>query len=103
MQNLQHYARKFKDITLEDFLLIDIRDTEDFQAAHIPQAIHERDLTHIAQLASQKPERNILLYCYHGNTAARYTAALLEIGLRNIYFLQENIEEFSALGIPLES
>ena len=95
---------KFQDIhsKMKDYLIIDIRHLEDFQQSHIQDAICVRDIKRIGYIAKEHSDKKILLYCYHGNTARIYTETLLYDGIKNVYFLKENIEEFDSLGIPME-
>lgn len=96
-------ALKYNQINLDDYLIIDIRDLEDYQKGHITHAIWVRDITRIGYIAKEHPDKKILLYCYHGNTARIYTETLLLDGFKNIFFLKENIEEFEQLQIPMET
>ncbi|RDU73258.1 rhodanese-like domain-containing protein [Helicobacter anseris] len=101
MQNTKDYALKFKQINLKDYIVIDIREKEDYKKFHIQNAIHLQDIRKIIALAEEKTNKNILLYCYHGNTASMYVHHLLNLGVENVYFLKENYEEFEEMGIPL--
>lgn len=101
MQNIKDYALKFKQTNLKDYILIDIREKEDYEKFHIQDAIHLQDTRKIIDLAKERLNENILLYCYHGNTASMYVHRLLNLGIKNVYFLKENYEEFEKIGIPL--
>ena len=96
------HALKYKNIKLDDYIIIDIRDLEDYKMEHIINAIWVRDIQRIGYIAKEHPDKKILLYCYHGNTARIYTETLLCEGIKNVFFLKENIEEFQELQIPMQ-
>lgn len=98
---MRNHGLKYGQINLKDYILIDIREEEDYKNFHITDAIHLQDIAKIGHIAKENPDKKILLYCYHGNTANSYTQELVRWGFENIYFLQENYEEFESLGIPL--
>ncbi|MCE3037163.1 rhodanese-like domain-containing protein [Helicobacter anatolicus] len=99
---MQERALKYHAINLKDYLLIDIREKEDYLNFHIQNATWVQDITKITELCQNNPDKKILLYCYHGNTARFYTEHLIQAGYKNIYYLKENYEEFEELKIPLE-
>lgn len=63
----------------EDFFLVDVRTTEEYQAGHIPGALHH-DYRRIADdLPTEDRDAFIVVYCRSGsrsNTAARTLARL---------------------------
>lgn len=63
-------------------LILDVRKAEDYAAGHIPGAVSiaPKDLFTEAGLAKLPPNKQIVSYCYSGQTASQVTAALRLLG-----------------------
>ncbi len=83
-------------------LLIDVREADEFQSAHIPGAINiprgllEFKLSNDPQLAD--PELKLVLYCKNSGRSALATLALQDMGYRNVVSLVGGIEAWQAAG-----
>ncbi len=68
--------------TSNDPVILDVRKAEDYAAGHIPGAINvaPKDLFTEAGLAKLPPNRQIVSYCYSGQTASQVTSALRMLG-----------------------
>lgn len=86
-------------------LLIDVRETGEYSAAHIPGAINiprgllEFKLSNDAQLAERTLK--LVLYCKNSGRSALAADALREMGYRNVLSLAGGIEAWQAAGREL--
>lgn len=92
-----------KDFNPKDYLIIDIRQNQDFLAGHVEGALNLYNLGSIATIAKNNADKKILLYCYSGHTASIYGTELVLAGIENIYYLDESILRFEDYGIELRS
>lgn len=87
-----------KTCNFNDFLVIDIRSRGYFLISHVKNAINIESLQRITFIAQENPDKKILLYCHSGATAADFGDKLIEQGLKNIYYIDDNY-----FNIPKES
>ena len=86
-------------------LLIDVREADEYSAAHIPGAINiprgllEFKLSNDEQLAERT--LNLVLYCKNSGRSALAADALREMGYRNVLSLAGGIEAWQAAGREL--
>ncbi len=86
-------------------LLIDVREADEYSAAHIPGAIIiprgllEFKLSNDAQLAERTLK--LVLYCKNSGRSALAADALREMGYRNVLSLAGGIEAWQAAGREL--
>lgn len=86
-------------------LLIDVREADEYSAAHIPGAINiprgllEFKLSNDAQLAERTLK--LVLYCKNSGRSALAADALREMGYRNVLSLAGGIEAWQAAGLEL--
>ena len=73
-----------------DFLVIDTRSRGYFLISHIKNAINVESLQRITFIAQENQDKKILLYCHSGGTAADFGDKLIEQGLKNIYYIDDN-------------
>lgn len=64
-------------------LFIDIRDPSSYEQAHIPGAIRLHDGNVQEFLQSADKSKEVIVYCYHGNSSLGATAFLIENGFRS--------------------
>lgn len=81
----------------DDFLLLDCREPEEYQAVHIAQAqllpmseIMER----VAELEPHR-QRNIVVHCHHGGRSMRVTNWLRSQGFANVQNMAGGIDAWS--------
>lgn len=71
-----------------DVAVIDMRDARSFEAGHLPDARLAGD-TAIRQLIREKrPNRPVLVYCYHGNSSRDLCQLLSGLGFTRVYNLE---------------
>ena len=86
-------------------LLIDVREADEYSAAHIPGAINiprgllEFKLSNDTQLAERTLK--LVLYCKNSGRSALAADALREMGYRNVLSLAGGIEAWQAAGREL--
>lgn len=86
------------DLENQKFLIVDIRDEEDFKAAHIKDSIHLTSAQDVYQYAKSHQDEKILLVCYSGHTASVLGTHLIEAGCKNIYYFDDYFAHFELLG-----
>lgn len=86
-------------------LLIDVREADEYSAAHIPGAINiprgllEFKLSNDVQLAERTLK--LVLYCKNSSRSALAADALREMGYRNVLSLDGGIEAWQEAGREL--
>jgi thiosulfate sulfurtransferase len=85
-----HEAKKKFDG--KDCTFVDIRDPASYRAAHIPGAIHINDGNVQEFLATADKSKEIVVYCYHGNSSLGAVAYFLENGFTNIASMSGGFE-----------
>jgi rhodanese-related sulfurtransferase len=85
--------------------LVDVREKEEFLAAHAAGAVHlskgvlERDI----EKTFPDPDTKLILYCGGGFRSALATDNLQKMGYRNVISLDGGWRAIEASGLPLES
>ena len=73
-------------------LFVDIRDPDSYQQAHIPGAmrLHDGNLQEFLESADKTKE--VIVYCYHGNSSLGATGFLIENGFANAVSMSGGFE-----------
>ncbi|MFC3847110.1 rhodanese-like domain-containing protein [Helicobacter baculiformis] len=96
-----HHRVDLQDFNPKDWCIVDIRDAQSYEEAHLKDAIHLNDLEAIREFALAHPKHKILLQCRIGRSAAHYASLLHEAGLENVYFLKACVEDFETHGLEM--
>jgi len=87
-----------------DALLLDIRETNEYDGGHLPRAIH----IPLSQLPSRGQEiarhagRPVIVYCARGNRSRMAGGALAKLGFGDVYQLAGGYDAWRAAGLPTE-
>lgn len=98
IQEIEPEAVTSKIESGDDFLLIDIREDNEWDIAHIPAAIHlgrgilDRD---IAKNTSD-PQSEIVLYCASGSRSAVAADLLQEMGYNNVLSMKGGFKAWTS-------
>ncbi len=85
-----HEAKKKLDE--KSSLFVDIRDPGSYRQAHIPGAIHLND-GNVQEFVQQTDKnKEVVVYCYHGNSSMGATAFLIENGFTNVASMSGGFE-----------
>ncbi|PIR97901.1 MAG: hypothetical protein COT89_02415 [Candidatus Colwellbacteria bacterium CG10_big_fil_rev_8_21_14_0_10_42_22] len=89
-----------------DFVLVDIRDSEDYKEMHIPGAknigLESKDfLGEISKLASDK-KTTVVIYCYAGNSSPKVAEKLVKVGYEDVYDFSGGMDDWEDAGYPVE-
>ncbi|HEX5605334.1 MAG TPA: thiosulfate sulfurtransferase GlpE [Candidatus Binatia bacterium] len=76
----------------KECLFIDIRDPGSYEEAHIPGAIRLHDGNVQEFLQSANKSKEVIVYCYHGNSSLGATAFLIENGFTNVASMSGGFE-----------
>ena len=73
--------------TEENYIILDVRTTEEFAEKHIPNAINIPNETIGSEELAELPDKNqlILVYCRSGNRSKQASEKLAALGYANIY------------------
>jgi rhodanese-related sulfurtransferase len=82
----------------EKILVIDTRDAEQFQAAHIPGAVNIEWRQVLGRRAELPTDKMVLVYCNSGTLSAQAGFALRVAGMSNVRILQGGFSEWKAKG-----
>ena len=89
----------------EKFHLVDVREDNEWQAAHAEEATHlgkgiiERDI----EKAIPDHDAEVILYCGGGYRSALAADALQKMGYRNVISMDGGWKRWKELGYPTES
>lgn len=103
----------YQDLSVEDFstaldlegiLLLDVRTPEEFEALHIPGAllIPVQELENRIGEIEEFKEAQVYVYCRSGNRSRTASQILLNQGFNTVYNLDLGINQWAALGYPVE-
>ena len=85
-----HEAKKKLD--RQNCIFVDIRDPASYRAAHIPGAVHLYDGNVQEFIDRADRDREVIVYCYHGNSSLGAVAYFLENGFKNIASMSGGFE-----------
>lgn len=73
--------------TEENYIILDVRTTEEFAEKHIPSAMNIPNETIGSEELEELPDKNqlILVYCRSGNRSKQASEKLVSLGYTNIY------------------
>jgi thiosulfate sulfurtransferase len=78
-------------------LFVDIRDPNSRAAAHIPGSVPLSNANLAAFIEEQPREREIIVYCYHGNSSRGATQYLIEQGFSSVVSMSGGFEAWRPL------
>ena len=87
---------------LDNCIIIDLRSRGYFLISHISNALNLISLSRIGFIAQENPDKRIVLYCHSGASAADFGSKLVEMGYKNIYYLDENFFNLPKMGISIQ-
>ena len=86
-----------------DGLILDVRSAEEFAEGHVPGALnvpHSRITSHLATLGSiQQP---VLVYCRSGRRAGIALETLTDLGFKQLYHLDGDMQAWQSESLPVE-
>lgn len=71
----------------EKILIVDVRNEEDYEKQHIPEAIFLDQYNFNNFVANTKKEQTIVVCCYRGNRSKKTVLHLMEKGFTEVYNL----------------
>lgn len=87
-----------------DYVLIDVRETEEWTNGHAAGALHIGRGVLEARIEAAVPERDkrLVLYCASGARSALAVESLQRMGYSNVYSLDGGMAAYQAAGLPME-
>jgi rhodanese-related sulfurtransferase len=91
-------------INHQDALLLDVRETAEYEGGHLPNAVH----IPLSQLAGRGDElakhvaRPVVAYCASGNRSRMAGGTLAKVGFKEIYNLHGGFRAWQDAGLPTE-
>ncbi|HQS58816.1 MAG: sulfurtransferase [Gallionellales bacterium 35-53-114] len=80
------------------FYVVDTRDAEQFQKAHIPGAVNIEWRKVLGQRSKLPHDKMVLLYCNTGTLSSQAAMALRVAGMEHVRILQGGFTEWKAKG-----
>ena len=85
--------REVKDkLDRQGCVFVDVRDPASYQEAHIPGAVHLHDGNVQEFIDYADKEREVIIYCYHGNSSLGAVAYFLENGFKTVASMSGGFE-----------
>ena len=75
-------------------LVLDVRDGEEFDASHVPGAIHALWYDMLERVSGIKKTREIVVYCHSGPRAVKAAHELAELGYTNVKVLKRGFVDW---------
>ena len=88
----------------EKFLLIDVREDNEWQAGHAATAMHISRWTLSSKIGTAVPDKTarIVLYCLGGSRSATGAETLQKIGYKNVFSLKGGFKNYQLAGLPIQ-
>jgi rhodanese-related sulfurtransferase len=100
--DIQAFQEQFANNPTSDYVLIDVREVEEFEQGHIPGAVNiplnsvpER----MGEIAAEKP---VVMVCARGGRSAMAAEFLAGHGYRDLYNLVDGTLGWMSRGLPTE-
>ena len=87
-------SAKVKLKTNKKVVLLDIRDKESFISGHIDGALNVSDSNFREIVNKTSKDREVIVYCYHGNSSQGVAELLVNYGFLDVYSLDGGYEEW---------
>jgi len=86
-----------------DFVILDVRAASSYEEGHIQGAININvNLSTFRDRVSELDrDRTYLVYCLMGVTSRTAIETMLELGFKNIYYLENGLNEWTEAGLPV--
>ena len=75
-----------------DLIIVDVRDPQSYEEAHIEQAISLNDQNIESFMAKTDKKKPLLCYCYHGFSSQSAAAYFLSNGFEDVYSMDGGFE-----------
>lgn len=85
----------------DDVYLLDVRDPDEWQAGHAPQAVHVPMMDIPARLAELPEDGDVVVICRVGGRSAQVVSYLLQQGRANASNLDGGMFAWQAAGRPI--
>lgn len=88
----------------EPFILIDVREDNEWAASHAKGAVHIGKGVLDRDIEPRVPDKTvkIVLYCHSGVRSALAADMLMKMGYSNVYSVAGGITAYKAAGLPME-
>ena len=94
-------AEAQETISDEAVTLVDIRDPESFQSAHLVDAVHINDANIHEFLETANRQQPLIVYCYHGISSADAASFFSEQGFEKVSHIEGGFEAWQQSGLPI--
>ena len=83
-------------LSIERYMVLDIRDRQSFDSGHISGAIHINSDNVNNFIDENDLSTPIVVCCYHGNSSQRAAQFLTNRGFKNVYSLNGGYEQWKS-------
>ena len=95
-------AVRAREVT-DDAYLIDVREDDEWQAGHVPDAVHLPMMQLPARLDEVPPQGDVVIVCRSGHRSAEVVGYLLGRGFGHVRNLADGMIGWAAAGRPVVS
>ena len=87
-----------------DVVIVDVREKDEFDESHIPDAVHMSRGTIELEVEDKFPDRNttIICHCGGGGRSALAAESLQRMGYKNVRSMAGGLKAWKAAGLPTE-
>lgn len=72
----------------QDHLILDCRETKDYQAGHINNALHVHEGLKESLLKKGDKQKKMFIYCYYGHASEHLAEMFADFGFKQVFSLQ---------------
>ena len=83
-------------------VLIDVRESYEYQPRHAQGAINIPMSEFVARMAETPKEKDALIICEHGTRSAQVARYLMRQGYTRVFNVEGGTEQWEAAGLPME-
>jgi rhodanese-related sulfurtransferase len=89
----------------QDFVLLDVREDEEWAEGHLPNAIHIPRVQIPEEFEEQcsDKQKNIVAYCARGRRSLMAAETLVKMGYTNVQSMAGGIVSWHDQGLPIEN
>ncbi len=74
-------------IKASDPMILDCRDTKDYKAGHLADALHVHEGLKDSLVKRGDKQRSLLIYCYYGHASEHLAEFFSDFGFKDVYSL----------------
>ncbi|AFI06525.1 rhodanese-like domain-containing protein [Helicobacter cetorum] len=99
---LEDYAISLEEVNFDDFVVVDVRELDEFEELHLPNAVHisMNEPNKLTKFLEEHKNQKVLLHCKAGLRALNAAKSMHDLGYTP-YYLEGNVYDFEKYGFKM--